>query len=319
MESYVVDGRLIAENEWKQRVSELRKDVDECAGLDTSFSHLKKELVNAVLVRAREILDANKKIGLFFSGGVDSTLIGFILKQHGIPFTAYTVGFQDEGTKMPEDVEESLVVAEQLGFEQKIIMLTLDAADVVFKKSAEILKENTNVVSLGVGGVVLAAAQAAKKDGITHFFGGLGSEELFAGYQRHDLANKNSEALQEECWNGLVAMWGRDLVRDCAIANALKISVHTPFLDPAVIRVGMAIPASEKIKAKKNEKGVDEQVKKYCLRVVAEELKLPAAFAWRPKRAAQYGSRLDSALDKLAKKANLSSKSDYIAHILIAK
>ncbi|MBR9702818.1 asparagine synthase [Candidatus Woesearchaeota archaeon] len=309
METYARDGLLISEKEWRIFVAKLCEDVEE--NLDLTL--LKEKIESAVLARAKI---AGENIGLFFSGGVDSTLIGWILKKNNIPFTAYTVGFQDEGTKMPEDVEESLTAAKELGFKQKIIMLNLEEADEVFKECAKILKDDTNVVSLGVGGVVFSAARAAKKDRVTHFFGGLGSEELFAGYQRHEAANTTPDALQKECRDGLANMWARDFKRDCALAESLGIILHTPFLDEELIKVAMAIPASEKIKERKNEKGEVELVKKHCLRIVAEELGLTASFAWRPKRAAQYGSRLDSALDKLAKNEKLSSKSEYIIQIL---
>ena len=100
-------------------------------------------------------------------------------------------------------------------------------------------------------------------------------------------------------------MYERDLVRDARIGAALGIRVPTPFMDPAVIRVAMLMPAAMKINA---------GVKKYILRIMATEYGLLEEFAFRPKRAAQYGSRTHKAISRLAKKAGLS-EDEYIGSI----
>lgn len=295
MEAYLSGKQLVTYEEWKHFLNGLKATVEETKDLQESYDLLAETFENAVLERAKE---CTGKIGLFFSGGVDSTLIAHILKKNNIPFIGYSVGFQDEGTKEPEDIVEGKKSAQDIGFEQKIILLTLKEAEQIFEKTKQLLGITLcNPISLGVGGVVVAAAQEA--DGVTEFFGGLGSEEIFAGYQRHEEAKD----IQEECWSGLLNMYERDLMRDCTLAAGLGISVHTPFLDDRVIAQAMSIPDSEKIK---EHEGIEQ--KKYCLRVVAEQLGLKKEYAWRPKRAAQYGSRTDSALDKLAKKNNMTKK-----------
>ncbi len=296
MEPYLSGKQLISKEEWQYFLTGVRAMVEETNNLEKSYVDLARTFENAILERAKE---CSGTIGLFFSGGVDSTLIAHILKKNNVSFIAYTVGFQDEGTKEPEDITESKKSAEHLEFTQKIIMLSLKEAEKTFTITKKLLQETSDPISLGVGSVVVAAAQEAKKDGVTDFFGGLGSEEIFAGYQRHEEA-KN---IQEECWQGLKNMYERDLIRDCKLASGLGISVHTPFLDDRVITIAMGIPDTEKIK---KHEGIEQ--KKYCLRVIAEQLGLPAQFAWRPKRAAQYGSRTDSALDKLAKKKGITKK-----------
>lgn len=42
----------------------------------------------------------------------------------------------------------------------------------------------------------------AKKDNVDVLFGGLGAEEIFAGYGRHKEAFKQNR-VHEECWSGL--------------------------------------------------------------------------------------------------------------------
>ncbi len=159
------------------------------------------------------------------------------------------------------------------------------------------------VVKVGVASVVVAVSKIAD-DKI--FFSGLGSEEIFAGYHRHE----KSDDIHEECWKGLKNMWARDLVRDCAIGVSLGMDLRTPFLDRDVIVNAMRINSSRKI---------NKDHKKVILREIAEELGLPKEFAWRKKMGAQYGSRFDRALERLGKKENIDDdkcKKEYLRRIV---
>lgn len=141
-----------------------------------------------------------------------------------------------------------------------------------------------------------------KEQGISIFFGGLGSEEVFAGYQEHALA----EDVNEACWKGLSGrLYERDFTRDAALGKALNVQVRCPFLDDDVIVTAMGIPGERKI--------VGEH-KKAILREIAEELGLPREIAWRKKMAAQYGSGFDKALERLAKKSGMK-KSEYAKNL----
>ena len=215
-------------------------------------------------------------------------------------FICYTLGFQDDKSKEPEDIGSAECAAKELGLNIKTSIINLQEAKALIKKTVKVLgPELNNVVNVGVGGVVLGCIEMAKLDGVKHLFSGLGSEELFAGYQRHKLA-KNK---QEECWQGLLRMYERDLLRDFAIASSQGIIISTPFLDKELIGVAMRIPDKFKI---------DNDKSKIILREAAEELGLPKEIAWRAKRAAQYGSRLDKAISRLAKKNGFKFKKDYL-------
>lgn len=300
MEPYLYNQELISKHKWHTYVAELRSRVRPATRED-----IRDAFVKAVLARAQ---DTRSRIGVLFSGGIDSTLIAWILKQSNYPFTCYTVGFQDLGTKEPEDVVEAVCAAQQLDFPQRVRIVDLPAAHKIFVKTANLLGELTTVVSLGIGSVTVIAAERAKRDGCFTLFSGLGSEEIFAGYHRHTTVTN----IQEECWHGLqYLLWERDLRRDCTLAAELGVTILTPFLDERVIIAAMGIPASEKIKEFEA-----HSVKKYVLRQVAEGLGLPAHFVWRRKRAAQYGSRLDSAMDKLARRYEYKGKRQYAQALL---
>lgn len=274
---------------------------------ETNEEFLEQAWQRAFQVAIKERADAanGKAIGVLFSGGLDSTLIAHTLYEMGVPFTCYTVGYQDSGTKEPEDIAEARRTAQAMGWRLVEKIYSLEEITTIIARAAKILGERADNVSVGVGSVVVAGAQLAASDGVDILFSGLGSEEIFAGYERHELALQDGghERLEEECWRGLAAMHEQDLRRDTMLAAALGITIPTPFLDPAVIKQGMLLAVTGKI--------VDGQ-RKLVLRRMAINMGLPTAFAMRPKRAAQYGSRIDAAIERLARKAGHESKGTYV-------
>jgi diphthine-ammonia ligase len=286
---WYINKKLISEEEWKKEIDSLnsKKIIKEKKEI---IELLKKELVYSV-----EKLLPKEKFGILFSGGVDSTLIAFICKKLKKDFICYSIGLENS-----QDLEAAMKASKDLGFKLKHKQLSLDEAEKIIKKTVNILgKDLTNVVNVGVGAVEVACFEMAKKDNVKHFFGGLGSEEIFAGYQRHE----NSNDINKECFSGLRNMWERDLLRDTAIANKYKINLLTPFLDKELIKLSSKIPSQFKIK---------DNMKKYILREAALDLGLKREFAFRKKKAAQYGSNFDKAIQKLAKINGFKYKKEYL-------
>ncbi len=282
---WVQHNKLIEKDAWAQCISELQAKTTV-----SSQEHVKQALVHAIQSRI-----PTTPFGIFLSGGVDSSLIAFLCKQYGANPLCVSVGMQGS-----PDVLMAKKLAEQLKLNLITKEFTISEAEALFKKTVALFPQ-PNVLSVGVGAVVVAAAELGKTNGITTFFGGLGSEEIFAGYERHAKASD----VNQECWKGLHAMWERDLVRDYTLGTALGIQVLTPFLDEKLIIAAMGISGKEKI---------NEQHKKLILRKIAEELGLPQEFSWRKKQAAQYGSKFDLALEKLAKRAGLR-KEEYVKEL----
>lgn len=282
-----VDGTLVPEAVWKAHITNLQASVNDEAPLTderTQISAIQLALTNAVKHRI-----AGRKFGILLSGGIDSSLLALICKQLGKEFTCYNVGIDGS-----PDVEAAQQAASMLGLKLKQRIYRTEELPELFGRTAKILP-HLDVVSLGVGAVELAAIELAVLDGTRVLMGGLGSEELFAGYARHAQAKD----INQECWAGLFNMHARDLVRDAAIAQHLHVELLTPFLDPALIAAAMRIPGDAKIV-------VGE--KKVILRKAAEHLGLPKEISWRKKQAAQYGSKFDAVLEKLAKRAGVEKR-----------
>tara|TARA_Y100000310_G_scaffold343429_1_gene450999 strand:+ start:183 stop:2240 length:2058 start_codon:yes stop_codon:yes gene_type:complete len=232
----------------------------------------------------------NQKLGLLFSGGLDSSLLALLLKKAKKPFTCYVAAYDDPAIQTPEDLIEAKAAAKKLKLNLKVIKVKQKDVEKQLKTIIPLI-EDSNVVKAAVALTFHKALQQAKKDGCKVILSGLGAEELFAGYQRH----KNALNINKECLSGLLNIYERDLYRDDVMAMYHSIELRLPFLDKALAEYALKIPQKYKIQ---NER------EKAILRDVAINLKLPKSIAERPKKAAQYGSRFQKALQKLAKRNN---------------
>lgn len=258
-------------------------------------SKVKKLIVESIL----STIPKNKKIGVLYSGGVDSTLIAKVLKDHDIDFTCYTTSSEDDY----KDCICSKKSAEELGFKLKIAR-PVDLEKEIIEVSK--ILENLNYVTISIALPLYLAIKKAKEDNIEFLFSGLGTEEIYAGYERHI----HAEDINEECRRGLANIVERDIERDEALAKHFNIQLLVPFLNEELVEYSLTIPGEFKIK---------NGYKKYILREIAEELGVPKEYAWRKKLAVQYGSGIDKQLERLAKSKGFKFKSDYVSNILHKK
>jgi len=290
---------LVPEESWKRFVDSLRGKV---AGKPD------KEQLKQAIIAAVEKRTPPEPFAIFFSGGLDSAILALICKQLGLKFTCYTVGYKSEESEIPQDIWYARELAKQLQLNYVEKVFNLNETREILKQAVKIFPkpeffDANYFVTIDVASVIIAAKSIAKEK---IFFSGLGAEEIFAGYQRH---GKVSD-VNEECWRGLKEMWSRDLFRDVTLGNALGIDLLVPFLDEGVIIEAMKFEGNRK---------VSEEHKKIILREVAEELGLPKEFAWRKKQGAQYGSKFDRAIEKLAKMNGFKYKQEYIESLIKAK
>ncbi|MFP4112006.1 MAG: diphthine--ammonia ligase [Candidatus Woesearchaeota archaeon] len=254
--------------------------------------------VEELLIKAIKKRIPEKKFGILFSGGIDSVFIAFILKKLGYDFTCYTAALDDPSLKEPKDIYYAKKAAKLIGLDLKIKKITLDEMEKTIKKVIPII-EDTNVVKTGVAVPFYVACEEAKKDGCKVIFSGLGSEEIFAGYERH----KNSININKECVSGLLKMYERDLYRDDVITMYNSIELRLPLLDLDLVKYALRIPPKYKLNSEQS---------KLILRDVAKKLGVPKEICKRKKTAAQYGSNFHKGLIKLTKKAKEKYISAYL-------
>ncbi len=289
----------------------LRYDIDSGKSHEEEVSFLKKveitEKASNIVIRTEDLLkDAirkripkDAKVGVLFSGGIDSVFISRILKDMGVDFSCYTTVLEQEGMGAASDLGGAMEASLLLGLDLKVKKIGLEDVSRYAEKVAQMIEDN-NVVKVGVGITMFAACEKAREDGVKVMFSGLGSEEIFAGYDRH----KDSTDINDECISGLLKIYERDLYRDDVVAMNNNIELRLPFLDKSLVKYSLSIPSEMKI--------TDEGRNKAILRDIAKINKIPERLAEKPKKAAQYGSKIDRALQKIAKKEGYSSRSEYL-------
>ena len=302
-------------------ITEIDKSRDEIA------VHLVKLLTDAVLKIVSELCqlpEKERKLAILFSGGVDSTTIAFLSdkinkeKSLKLNITLYTAAFSDGNTRTAPDLEAARRAAKSLKLKLCESIISLKETEDAVKDIIKIIN-SADPVKVGVAlpfyfcakRIIQGNHSNSETASITaHLIviSGLGSEEIFAGYQRHAdvLKQKGYLSVNKECLNGLKQLWERYLLRDLQIALHFGIDLRSPFLDDELVRYSLKIPAEFKITC-------DE--KKIILREAAVKLGLPEQFAQRKKVAAQYGSNFDKALEKLAKKAGMQ-KGEYLKSVV---
>lgn len=259
------------------------------------FEKTKYYLIEAIKKR----IPKNQKIGVLFSGGIDSTFICYVLKKLNIKFTCYTCELFGGNILKSSDLIYAKEIAKRYDFDLKISKINVLDLEPILIKVIKLI-ESRDYIKTSVALPFFLASSKAKKDNIKVIFSGLGSEEIFAGYNRH----KKVENINQECLNGLKILYQRDLYRDDVITMANNIELRLPFLDKNLINYALNIPDDLKIDSNKKEN-------KVILRKIANDLGLDLKYCNRPKKAAQYGSKFDKGLLRLAKNKNLN-KQDYL-------
>lgn len=262
------------------RLKRLPEKIDAKWDYDTTRERLGEALEKAVKERVKDL----ERVGILFSGGVDSTLLTLLVKKYTEPII-YTVG-----TKGSKDLIFAEKAAKELGIEPKMIEVTPGMIkDALGPVLAAI--EEFNVMKIGVAMPLYFASKAAHADGLRVIVSGQGADELFGGYHRYlQLYQEGEDKLIEAFKADIQEMHHVNLERDDATAMATGTELRVPFLDKEIINIAFNIPIEYKIK------GSDDTLRKHILRDLALDIGVPAFIAKRPKKAAQYGSGIDKVL-----------------------
>jgi asparagine synthase (glutamine-hydrolysing) len=136
---------------------------------------------------------ADVPLGSFLSGGVDSSLIVALMKEHGDGrrVSTYTIGMDAEDLRydiIPDDVVWARRVDQQLETDYHEIILKPDVADLL---PMLVYHADEPIIDMAIPSYLVARAAGEK---LTVMLSGMGGDEVFAGYPRQ-LAMKIAGAL----------------------------------------------------------------------------------------------------------------------------
>ena len=244
-----------------------------------------------------------REVGVIFSGGLDSSyialLLGEISKNIPLKITLYAVGA--EGSK---DIEAAKYASKFLNLDLKICEVT---ADMIRESLPGVVKAigDDNLMKVGVGLTTYFATGMVAEDGLKVAFSGQGADELFGGYNRY-LKSFVDDTLDYDIREDISNMYHVNLERDDSCSMLNSVELRLPFLDKNLVELALNIPDNKKIVS------MHDDMRKSILRKIAFEEGLDYEIAYRPKKAAQYGTGIDKILrKKILKDTDLSSYLEY--------
>jgi asparagine synthase (glutamine-hydrolysing) len=154
-----------------------------------SDRELTDQLENLLRDAVARRMVADVPVGAFLSGGIDSSTVVALMKAANVgPVRTYTIGFENAGF---DEAEHAAAVARHIGTEHtKLVVTAKDALDVVPK-----LPQFYDEPFADSSQIPTYLVSAMTRRHVTVALSGDGGDELFAGYNRYQLATRTWRAL----------------------------------------------------------------------------------------------------------------------------
>ncbi len=227
-----------------------------------------------------------EKIGVAFSGGVDSTLLAKICHDMRYDVVLLTIGFPNS-----HDVLFAKEINEQLGYSHKILEIDSDS----FSKISTKIKERiqTENLSWNENGIAFYyVSKLAHSLGIKTVVTANGIDELFCGYNAYREAIEKGNHYVLKLMASKLENEKKMMRAVNAVTSEFDVKLIQPFLSEDFVSYANTIPITEKIKDK------DDLYRKHIIRSLAKEIGVPTISSEKRKKALQYGSNIHKALIK---------------------
>ncbi len=255
-----------------------------------------KKVLNDPELAERELLESLKesvrkrlypRIGIFFSGGIDSSIIAKIASDLEAEVRLITVGLEGSA-----DLVRARKIALLMKMDLDEVIIRRGEVMDLFREVIGIIDEPDPMKAM-IGIPIYAASKHAYEIGLKVILTGQGADELFGGYMKY-LHEKN---LEKRLMIDLLNIHKTNLERDdhCSMSNSVELRV--PYLDRKIVETALKIPLNFKVRS---------GVRKWILRRVGERIGLPKESVLADKKAIQYGTRVAYILKKEARKLGKS-------------
>src|SRR5215211_5889753 len=256
--------------------------------MDLAVNAYEKVLLASMKKRTQDF----DRVGIIFSGGIDSVIIAWLAKKMVPEVICYTGGIRGSN-----DILYARQIAKKLNLKLRVNELTQDEVEQMIPEVINTI-EDTNAGQVEVAIPVYAAVKLAHEDGINVMFSGQAADELFGGYPWYArvVEKEGYQKLRDHMTQDLLLLYKETLEREDKITMAHSIEMREPFLDIEVIRCSMGMDL------KLNIKGATDIMGKHIHRKLAQKLGIPKNIAYRIKEAAQHGSGMHDIFDTIARK-----------------
>ncbi len=214
-------------------------------------------------------------VGVFLSGGLDSSLIAAIAarwyEKRGEKLKTFAVGLEDS-----PDLKAARAVAEHLDTEHHESIYTAEDALEALPEVVRVIENfDPSLVRSAVPNYILAKFTA---EHVKVVLTGEGADEIFAGYEYLE-DFETEEDLHDELVRTIESLHNLNLQRGDRVTMAHSLEARVPFLELDMIELGLSLPAGWKLAG-------EDQPEKRLLRQAFDGW-LPEDFLWRKK--AQFG------------------------------
>ena len=158
-----------------------------------SFEEAKDTVKQLLLDSVRMRLRADVPVGIFLSGGIDSSLTSAIVSKINSNICAYTIGFDNPRY---DESKYAKAVAESLGIPIKVSMCVGSEQQKIFDDYINYYDEPFCDPSMIPSSLV---AQKARED-VTVVLGGDGGDELFFGYEKYEYIMARLNQYKKPYW-----------------------------------------------------------------------------------------------------------------------
>lgn len=245
-----------------------------------SLQDIRRTLERAVEKR----LMSDVPLGVYLSGGLDSTIIAAIVAQRRPGVHSFAVGIRGSS-----DLENARVAAQALNTQHHEYIYTVEE---MLQALPEVIYHLESFDPLLVRSAIPNYFLARMtRQYVTVVLTGEGADELYAGY--HYLKQFDDEhALRAELIALTTTLYNCNLQRCDRMTMAHSIEARVPFLDTEFIDLSMRVPKHHKIEP-------GSRVEKWALRQAFSDI-LPANVAWRRKEQFSQGAGSAHILAQLA-------------------
>lgn len=228
----------------------------------------------------------NQKMGISFSGGVDSSLLAKLSSDAGYDVTLLTIGFSGS-----HDIEFSQKIGKLLGYSHQIEEIDPNLFNHISEEIRKVI-DTDNLSWLENCIAFYYVSKLAQKIGLSSVLTANGIDELFCGYNAYrealsDGPDRVSKLIESKIENEKNMM---ESVNE--IASKFDVKFLQPFLSDDFIDYAKKIPLHFKIK------GTDDLLRKHVVRELAVAVGVPQQSAFKRKKAFQYGSLIHKTLMK---------------------
>jgi asparagine synthase (glutamine-hydrolysing) len=268
------------------------EDFEKYDSVDLGEEYYTTEFKKLLWEAVEDELVSDVPICTILSGGIDSTIITYILSKINPNIEAFVVNVwpaKRTNKEVKDDLYYARLAAKEFGI--KLHEINVDRKDIEEMLSESIWASETHKwtqVSPAVAQLFLA--WKIRKKGYKVVFGGEGADEIFASYGD----------VKRFCWhlpmqyhqkrvNLLNSLHKTNLIRtNKAMMYGGEIELRTPFLNKKLIDFGLKLPTKYR-----DEAGGNGQIMKYILRKAFDDDIQNKELLWRPKKTFQVGCHTD--------------------------